>query len=164
MAKLKTTSKLKSHDSRKAWQMIREGVDYKAIGIEVGHTSTAIKLFANKKYRDESETLWANQVKAVGCCEICHSTERLQAHHLLEKSVWTSLARDLSNGICLCEDHHLFNTQISAHGITTAVAEFLIWLEEWRNGQFVWYQEHKTDRKYIGCDWELAYNELKGIE
>jgi hypothetical protein len=158
---LKKSSKLKSQKSRKAWEMVRAGIDYKTIGIEVGYTSTAIKLFAVRKYRDESETLWANEIKAVGHCEICLSTYDNQAHHLLEKSIWTNLSRDLSNGICLCGDHHLFNVQISAHACTTATREFFEWLEEWRNGQFVWYEEHKHDRKYIGCDYELAYNELK---
>jgi hypothetical protein len=158
---LKKSSKLKAQKSRKAWEMVRADIDYKTIGIEVGYTATAIKLFARKKYKDESEKLWAAEIKAIGHCEICLKDYELNAHHLLEKSIWTSLARDLSNGICLCEDHHLFNVQISAHACTTATAEFLNWLEEWRNGQFVWYEEHKTDRKYIGCDWELAYNELK---
>jgi len=157
---LKKSSKLKSHSSRQAWEMVRAGIDYKTIGIEVGYTATAIKLFARNKYRAESEKLWAAEVKAVGHCEICLSTYDNQAHHLLPKSIWTNLDRDLSNGICLCGDHHLFNVQISAHACPTAAAEFLVWLKEWRPGQWAWHEEHKHDRKYIGNDYELAYNEL----
>ena len=159
---LKKSSKLKSITSRKAWKMIRDGIDYKTIGIEVGYTSTAIKLFAHKKYKDESETLWANEIKAIGHCEICLKSYGLNAHHLLEKSVWTSLDRDLSNGICLCEDHHLLNPQISPHNNTVSTEEFLDWLKVYRNGQWLWYEEHKHDRKYIANDYELAYYELKG--
>jgi hypothetical protein len=141
--------------------MVRAGIDYKTIGIEVGYTATAIKLFARKKYKDESEKLWAGEVKAVGHCEICESDYELNAHHLLPKSIWTNLDRDLSNGICLCADHHLLNTQISPHNNLVSAEEFMLWLKEWRNGQWVWVQEHKQDRKYIANDYELAYNELK---
>jgi len=160
---LKKSSKLKSQKSRKAWEMVRAGIDYKTIGIEVGYTATAIKLFARKKYKDESEKLWAAEVKAVGCCEICQSTDELNAHHLLPKSIWTSLDRDLSNGICLCADHHLLNVQISPHSNLVSAEEFLVWLKEWRRGQWLWFNEHKHDRKYIANDYEIAYTELKGI-
>lgn len=158
---LKKSSKLKSQKSRKAWEMVRAGIDYKTIGIEVGYTATAIKLFARKKYKDESEKLWAAEIKAVGHCEICTSDYELNAHHLLPKSIWTSLDRDLSNGICLCADHHLLNVQISPHNNMVSAEEFMVWLKEYRPGQFLWYEEHKHDRKYIGNDYKLAYNELK---
>lgn len=161
MAKKKTSSKLKSHKAAAAWRMIRDGASYADIAEAVGHTVTAVKLYARRKYKDESEKLWAAEIKAVGVCEICGSTEQLQSHHLLEKSIWTSLARDLSNGICLCEDHHLFNPQISPHGCMVSGEEFIAWLKEWRNGQWLWFEEHKHDRKYIECDWQQAYNELK---
>lgn len=159
---LKTSSKLKSHKSRKAWEMILAGNDYKTIGIEVGYTSTAIKLFARKKYKDESEKLWAAEIKKVGCCEICFSKDELNAHHLLPKSIWTNLDRDISNGICLCADHHLLNVQISPHNNIISAQEFQKWLEELRNGQWLWFEEHKYDRKYVGNDYEQAYYELKG--
>ena len=150
---LKKSSKLKSHSSRKAWEMVRAGTDYKTIGIEVGYTATAIKLFAHKKYKDESEKLWAAEIKSVGGCEICLSDYDLNAHHLLPKSIWTNLDRDLSNGICLCADHHLLNVQISPHNNLVSAEEFLRWLEEYRPGQFTWYNEHKLDRKYIANDY-----------
>jgi hypothetical protein len=158
---LKKSSKLKSQKSRKAWEMVRAGTDYKTIGIEVGYTATAIKLFAVRKYKDESEKLWAAEIKAIGHCEICLKNIELNAHHLLPKSIWTNLDRDLSNGICLCTDHHTMNPQISPHNNIASGEEFLKWLEEYRPGQFAWYNEHKLDRKYIGNDYELAYNTLK---
>ncbi len=159
---LKKSSKLKSQTSRKAWEMVRQGIDYTTIGKAVGYTSTAIKLFARRKYREESEKLWAAEIKAVGACEVCTSDYELNAHHILPKSIWTNLDRDLSNGICLCADHHLLNVQISPHNNPVSAEEFLLWLKEHRNGQWLWYEEHKLDRKYIANDYELAYNELKG--
>lgn len=157
----KTSSKLKANTSRKAWEMIREGIDYKTIGDEVGYTSTAIKLFARKKYKDESEKLWADEIKKVGVCEISSRDYGLNAHHLLEKSIWPHLSRDLSNGICLNSEYHLLNPEISPHRSLSSGEAFLEWLEENRPGQFAWYQEHKHDRKYQDPDYELAYNELK---
>lgn len=157
---LKTSSKLKAQKSRKAWKMIRQGIDYKTIGVEVGHTATAIKLFARRKYKDESEKLWAAEIKKVGLCEISSRDYDLHAHHILEKSIWPHLSRDLSNGICLNSDFHIMNVEISPHATLASGEEFLRWLKENRPGQYEWYQEHKHDRKYQDPDYELAYNEL----
>ena len=159
---LKKSSKLKAQKSRKAWEMVRACIDYKTIGIEVGYTSTAIKLFAVRKYKDESEKLWAAEIKAVGVCEISSRDYNLNAHHLLEKSIWPHLSRDLSNGICLNAEYHLLNPEISPHRSLASGEAFLEWLEENRPGQFAWYQEHKHDRKYQDPDYEQAYIELRG--
>ena len=162
----KKSSKLKSHTSRRAWEMIRRGIDYKTIGEELGYTSTAIKLFARKKYKNESEKLWANEIKKVGECEIpdCHVTDNLEALHLLEKYVWTHLARDLTNGACLCSGHHKFNVEISPHTNLPAKEAFLNWLKVFRNGVWLWYEEHKDDKKYQELDYEQIYYELKEIK
>ena len=162
MAKSKS-SKLKSHKAGKAWRMAQGGENYKDIAEAVGHTVTAVKAYVVRKYKDESMILWANEIKAVGRCEIesCGRTEDLQAHHILEKSTWLHLSRDLANGVCLCGNHHIFDDKICPHGTLPAIEAFLKWLKHLRPGQFSWYLEHKSDRTYQEINWEQAYNELK---
>jgi len=156
------SSKLKSHKAAKAWKMIKAGECYKDIAEAVGHTTTAIKLYARRKFKDESEKLWAAEIKETGVCEISNRTYDLHAHHILEKSVWPHLSRDLSNGICLNAEYHEFNPEISPHATLASGEEFLRWLKENRPGQYAFYQEHKHDRKYQDPDYEAAYYELKG--
>ena len=161
MAKNKS-SKLKSQKAAKAWRMLQAGENYTVIAEAVEHTATAVKLFAHKKFKDESEKLWAAEVKAEGSCAISNRDYGLHAHHILEKSVWPHLSRDLSNGICLNADYHTFNVTISPHATLASGEEFLNWLKEHRNGQWLWYEEHKHDRKYQDPDYEQAYWDLKG--
>lgn len=158
--RIKKKTRLKSHTAKKAWEMIRAGACYKDISESISVTVTAIKIFAAKKYKEVSNTLWSKEIRAVGRCEICGKTDNLNAHHILEKSVWSHLARDLSNGICLCSDHHTFNVDISPHRCISSSQAFLEWLQINRPGQYKWYMEHKQDEKYQGCDYEAAYNEL----
>ena len=161
MAK-KTSSKLKSHEAKKAWKMLREGCSYKAIGDILNVTTTAIKLYANRKFKKEADKLWSAEIRKVGKCEIpgCNGDD-LNAHHLLEKSVYPHLRHDLSNGVCLCSNHHTFSNEISPHGCLAATEAFLDWLQDERRGQWAWYQENKT-RKSLDTDYETAYNLLKG--
>ena len=162
MAK-KTSSKLKSQKSAKAWRMLQAGDSYDLISEAVGHTMTAIKLFARKKFKDESEKLWAAEVKKDGKCEISGRDYDLHAHHLLEKSVWPHLSRDLMNGVSLNSDYHEFNVEISPHSTLTANMEFLEWLSRYRPEKFAWYIKHKDDRKYIDIDFEQEYWKLKEL-
>jgi hypothetical protein len=163
MAKRKTSSKLKANTSRKAWELLKAGDNYVSIGEAVGYTSTAIKIFAARKFKEKADELWSKQIRAVGKCEVCGIDYGLNAHHILERSVWYHLRFDLSNGICLCQDHHTLNPVISAHKCMPSTEEFLRWLEENRNGQFVFYQERKLDQKYQAIDFEPEYRRLLEI-
>jgi hypothetical protein len=158
-----TSNKLKTQKSGKAWAMILKGVDVKVISDEVWHTPRAIREFAQRKFKQESSKLWANEIKAVGECEIpgCKKTDELQAHHLLSKTTWPNLSRDLSNGVCLCGNHHNFNDDISPHTNMPAMQAFIEWLKDHRYGQFTWYEENKLEPKHVPCNWEFAYWELK---
>lgn len=50
---------------------------------------------------------WAVQVKQRDqCCQVCGSTKKLEAHHVLPKNQFPELALELSNGITLCKFHH----------------------------------------------------------
>lgn len=161
MAKSKS-SKLKSHKAGRAWKMAQAGDNYKDIAEAVGHTVTAVKLYIVRKYKDESLVLWSNEIRAVGCCEIqgCNRTENLQAHHILKKSTWLHLSRDLSNGVCLCGGHHTMDDHLCPHGSLPAVEGFLRWLEHLRPGQYTWYKEHKEDERYQEIDYEVEYYRL----
>lgn len=39
-------------------------------------------------------------------CVLCHSTERLEAHHIIRKSFWNHLKFQTGNGITLCRTCH----------------------------------------------------------
>jgi len=162
MSRAKTTSKLKSYTSKKAWEMLLAGDSCKVIGKELGYVTAAITAFAKRKFKEESMILWADDIKKVGVCEIpgCGKTENLQAHHLLEKTVWTHLSRDRTNGICLCSHHHKFDLTICPHGVLPAVQAILDFVYSERHGVWMWYEEHKHDEKYQKFDYEAAYWEL----
>jgi hypothetical protein len=155
-----TSGKLKGATASKAWKMLRDDKCYKEIGDAIGRTTTAVKVFAANKYRKEADKLWSLEIRTVGSCEVCGSSQSLNAHHLLEKSVWRHLRHDLSNGVCLCVNCHVFDSHCSPHTNLPAMETFLSWLERERNGQWVWYNEHKTDKKRQYIDYEQAYLEL----
>jgi hypothetical protein len=142
--------------------MLLEGRTCKEIGQILGYTTAAITAYAKRKFKAESMILWSAEIKKVGVCEIpgCFRTEKLQGHHLLEKTVWTHLSRDLTNGICLCSHHHKWSLDISPHGVLPAVLAFFKFIVAERVGVLVWYEEHKHDEKYQDFDYEAAYHEL----
>jgi len=59
-----------------------------------------------KKFDQVKLKAWAMRVKEVGKCDICHTKEKLTAHHLWDKATHPTLAYQDSNGVCLCEEHH----------------------------------------------------------
>ena len=52
--------------------------------------------------------VWSHAVKELSgtVCAICGCSEHLEAHHIVPYSRDESLARDLSNGVCLCHHCH----------------------------------------------------------
>jgi len=161
MAKAKTSSKLMGGTAAKAWKLAKAGTNYKVIGEMVGYTASAIKLYVQRKYMEEATKLWADDIKKVGHCEIPGCTRgNLNAHHLLEKSTWTHLRCDPSNGVCLCSYHHTHSNEIAAHGPLPATEAFIEWLKADRSGQYAWYQENKDDKSFHDIDFEKVYEEL----
>lgn len=65
-------------------------------------------------------------------CVICGQTNRLQAHHILEKKYYPEFRTDEMNGITLCAKHHLF-CRCAAH---TNAVWFSLWLQTNRPEQF----------------------------
>lgn len=55
---------------------------------------------------DKRVTKWRKRVISKGKCEVCGSTERLEAHHIIKWSEYPAGRIDLKNGMCLCHDCH----------------------------------------------------------
>jgi len=85
----------------------------------------------NKKLDDA----WSLLVKllAAGKCEYCKSEKNLNSHHIFSRSNF-SVRWDSMNGICLCVNHHTFDTHFSAH---KAPVEFMLWLNEFKGVDFM---------------------------
>ncbi len=100
-----------------------------SIAILLGAYSTERKMSANmilkilltdsfKRFLFEDKTLypykrsdsrvieWRNRVLTSGKCEICGSTEQLEAHHILHWADYPMGRTDISNGRCLCVKCH----------------------------------------------------------
>ena len=63
---------------------------------------------------------WGNQ------CAICGRKKGLNSHHLITRSN-KRFRWDVSNGICLCAEHHTLSSKISAHKTPDV---FYKWLDE----------------------------------
>ena len=55
---------------------------------------------------DKRVAKWRKRVTSKGKCEICGSTEKLEAHHIIKWSEYPAGRIDLKNGMCLCHDCH----------------------------------------------------------
>lgn len=62
----------------------------------------------NQKISRRTLRAWAIQVKERDCyiCQKCGSTEQLEAHHILPKSIYPDNALETTNGITLCNECH----------------------------------------------------------
>jgi hypothetical protein len=85
---------------------------------------------------------WSNAVRVVGKCEVCSSTTRLNAHHILDRKYYHAYRFDVNNGICLCPSCHKFG-KFSAH---KNPIWFVRWLKANKPEQFVWVSR-RTGRK-----------------
>lgn len=70
----------------------------------------------SRYWRVKADTKWSESVRnrAGNKCEVCGSTNHVQAHHIVDRSIW-QLRHDLTNGICVCVLHHKYNRLRSAH-------------------------------------------------
>lgn len=59
-----------------------------------------------QKLRDKADLLMSQKVRERGQCERCGSRERLQHHHIVEKSRSSYLRYDFENALCLCSSCH----------------------------------------------------------
>lgn len=49
---------------------------------------------------------WVKKVKEKNVCEMCGSTESLEAHHIVRWSDYPKGRIDINNGMCVCIDCH----------------------------------------------------------
>ncbi len=114
----------------------------------------------NSKYwLTKADEEWSKQIRAVGKCEHCNGTGRLEAHHLLMRKRY-KFRHDLSNGVCMCSWCHKFSPQISPHQDSYSAELFLEWLETERPGQFQWYEENKHDKRQHEKTYQQCYEDL----
>jgi 5-methylcytosine-specific restriction endonuclease McrA len=61
------------------------------------------------------DKLWSKKVRelAENKCEICRDYGKLQAHHIVPRSIY-AVRWDTNNGVCLCPDCHT-KSVLSAH-------------------------------------------------
>ncbi len=100
------------------------------------------KLGLKSKRNNALDRKWKEFIKsrAGGQCEFCGEGERLNAHHIYDRSI-RRLRWDIDNGMALCPLHHKFG-EWSAHN---SPIEFIEWLKDIRGGE--WYKEIRY--KYI---------------
>lgn len=77
-------------------------------------------------WRARADKVWSEVVRnrAGNKCEVCRSADHVQAHHLVDRSVW-QLRHDVENGLCLCPLHHKYSRFVSAH---KGGLQFFYWL------------------------------------
>lgn len=81
---------------------------------------------------------WALNIRSIGSCLVCGSTNYLNAHHLIPREI-KQFRHDPNNGVCLCITHHKFSRNISAHN---SPAIFIAFLKARRPVQFNWLMSH----------------------
>ena len=114
----------------------------------------------NSKYwRKRADGQWAKEAKAVGMCEICGGRGRLNAHHIISRTR-LRFRHDKSNGVCLCVRCHVFDANISPHADSFGGEKFLEWLKRERNGQWIWYESAKHDKRCAELTYKQSYEEL----
>ncbi len=73
-----------------------------------------MKKLSKKKLKEKLDNIWAQIIKSKGYCEVCHSSNNLNAHHVVGRINY-GLRWDLRNGCCLCPGCHMFSSKTSAH-------------------------------------------------
>ena len=99
---------------------------------------------AIKSLKLECDKLWSLLIRSNGKCEICGTTQNLQAHHMITRARLSTRWME-ENGVCLCSDHHNFNNDISAHNATIPFAK---WYEE-EYGPERYYWLLKESKKHL---------------
>ena len=110
--------------------------------------------------------LWAMIIREVGYCQVCGTSDSLNAHHMIE--VGNHLFRcDLRNGICLCASHHMYSSDISAHGrkggVMSAGVRFTDWMKANKPEQWDWFMDNwnvKVKGTLYQSDYEKMYEKL----
>jgi len=129
-------SKLTRNQKSAITRSFKKGLSIPEIATKVEVPLSKVKLQLVKWCRDESTKLWSLKVRADAdnMCEVCGSSKGLQAHHMIERAVHIFRTEPL-NGICLCESHHCWNIQLSAHNKMSmaSTSNFMGWFRGWED-------------------------------
>jgi len=98
---------------------------------------------SKKKLRKIADNLWRLIVLTQwdATCAYCGRTANPQAHHLITRSR-VATRHEPMNGIVLCPLHHIFSTELSAHGAPLAFGD---WLEKNHPNVRQWVRDHQQD-------------------
>lgn len=148
MAKSKLPGKVKERIT-KLYKSGKDVDEIKAVVIEkfpkitADRIRTVIRVLLYKLCDD----LWSEAVKvaAGGKCAVSGKTTGLNSHHLIGRDN-TNYRWVVKNGVCLAADHHTLGNPIAAHGSTDVTQRFAEWMEEYRPGQWAWFQYFKDNK------------------
>lgn len=129
-------AKLDRKDKSAITRGFKKGLTIPELSEKIGLPKSAIKLQLIRWCRDESTRLWSLKVRkdAGMICEVCGSSKGLQAHHMIGRAVQI-YRTDPRNGLALCDDHHCWNSKLSAHNKLSmgATANFMEWFKSWED-------------------------------
>ena len=121
--------------------------------------------FAKKKPKAKTQSWYRKQVIERFMkpyrgkpCEICGTTHRTCAHHLISKRRCPAHLISDENIIVLCVNHHMMSNDMSAHSSNSlAVVRFMKWVMEHKPKQYAWMEAHEAD----SCKhrWKEIYEE-----
>jgi hypothetical protein len=110
-----------------------------------------------RNYIKELDTLWSLAVRGRDkCCQICHGTSNLQAHHIITRKRFAT-RWDTDNGITLCYMHHI-------EGVHKDTVNYALKIIEWLGGRQVFEKLHFKSSgivKMTALSYEDKKNELK---
>lgn len=147
----------------KITRLFNMGVSLRDIAFQVDVPLSAVKRYVSKKLSDKMDEMWATAVKKRdGECLICGARHDLNAHHLIERGN-KRFRWSLKNGITLCQNHHVFSRDISAHAPNTAAAlRFSEWLQSEYPELYNNTLENSNKKQEGKLDIFECYDRLKG--
>lgn len=77
---------------------------------------------------------WSKEVRKEGKCQICGSTNHVQAHHILPRERYPEHKLNPMNGVALCSNHHKWS-KWSAHRNPLF---FILWLRRKFPDKYEW--------------------------
>ena len=107
-------------------------------------------------WKKRADRLWSKVIRQTGQCSYCGSRMNLQAHHLISRR-HDYTRHKVECGLCLCEHHHLYCSNISPH---LAPKEFEKWLKKNFPKKYRWVQKNKYLKIYNKVDFKAAFLKL----
>ena len=92
-------------------------------------------------------------------CEVCNTTYRTCAHHLLPQSKCVFHCVSPENIVVLCQKHHRMGNDIAGHSESILVTDkFATWMKENKPEQWAWIKAHQRDTGKV--NWKEMYEEI----